>query len=493
MGKKPITTDGKLFKDLQGRHILLHGINMVCKEIETNHIGNYTDEDFFNLKKWGFNVIRLGIFWDSVEPLPGIYDDQYLLQIDKLITLAAKNDIYVFLDMHQDLFSCKYADGAPEWATLIDGMEHIATDLWSESYLISPAVQTAFDNFWHNKAAEDGIGIQDHYINMWRHIATRHKDNDTVIGYDIMNEPFIGSSINSLLPVLLTTIGEAVYKDEPIDYDELQMLWLDSSQKMNFMSLLSDKNLYTKLVRTAEGITQQFEELYLNDFYNKVGRAIRQSDKHSILFLETNYFSNMGMKTGIKAITDINGKKDSNLAFSPHGYDLLVDTKDYNQVSNVRIDIIFETHNKVQDDLNLPMLIGEWGCYPDATTEQLPQAAYLVKIFESYLASDTYFDFSHIYNNLITQVIVRAYPMKVAGEILKYSYDYSIKSFYCTFIEKNNVSGDNIIYIPDLQAVKNIVLEPFGSGYSIESIPACNAGYIIIPAIGEEIARTISF
>ena len=149
MGKKPITTDGKLFKDLQGRHILLHGINMVCKEIETNHIGNYTDEDFFNLKKWGFNVIRLGIFWDSVEPLPGIYDDQYLLQIDKLITLAAKNDIYVFLDMHQDLFSCKYADGAPEWATLIDGMEHIATDLWSESYLISPAVQTAFDNFWH--------------------------------------------------------------------------------------------------------------------------------------------------------------------------------------------------------------------------------------------------------------------------------------------------------------------------------------------------------
>ncbi len=492
MKSKLITPEGKKFIDSQGRHTLLHGINMVCKEKERNYLGDYKEEDFKKLKQWGFNVIRLGIFWDGVEPQPGQYNDHYLSEIDKFIVLAQQHGISVFLDMHQDLFSCKYADGAPEWATLTDGLEHVQTDLWSESYLLSGAVQAAFDNFWNNMVASDGIGIQDHYINMWRYLAARYKNHESVIGYDIMNEPFVGSGVNQIIAMLLTEIGKVMFTDEEMDMERLMAMYTDPVQKMDIMKLLNDKKLYKSIMESVQGLPQQFETTCLNDFYNKVGRAIREEDENTMIFLEANYFSNAGMMSDIRPITDGSGVQDKNQVFTPHGYDILVDTDQYNQSCNERIDVIFEAHRSVQDKLDLPMLVSEWGCYPDATEEQLPQAAYLVNIFEKYLASDTYFDFSHINNNLITKVIVRAYPMKAAGEIVSYSYDYEYGTFDCKIKEAGD-TGSSILYIPDFENIGEVILEPFGTGYTVEKIEDSNSGYINIPAAGNKIVRHFRF
>src|SRR5690625_7014008 len=115
--------------------------------------------------------------------------------------------------MHQDLFSVKYGDGAPEWATLDEDLPHVTGDVWSDAYLMSPAVQTAFDNFWNNTPAEDGVGIQDRFAQLWKHIAERYADNRTVIGYDILNEPFIGSDAQHVMPILLTAFA-GVYAEE---------------------------------------------------------------------------------------------------------------------------------------------------------------------------------------------------------------------------------------------------------------------------------------
>ena len=94
----------------------------------------------------------------------------------KLIGWAEKYGLYVFLDMHQDLYSCKYSDGAPEWATLTDERPHITEGnmVWSDAYITSPAIQRAFDNFWANTPASDGVGIQEHYARAWRHVAKRY-------------------------------------------------------------------------------------------------------------------------------------------------------------------------------------------------------------------------------------------------------------------------------------------------------------------------------
>jgi endoglycosylceramidase len=492
MCKKLISTQGTKFIDIQGRQTILHGINMVCKDKERNYIGDYKEEDFVTLKQWGFNVIRLGIFWDGVEPTPGEYNDKYLSEIERLIELAKKNNLYVFLDMHQDLYSCKYSDGAPEWATITHGQEHTKTDLWSESYLLSRAVQVAFDNFWNNREAADGVGIQDHFINMWRHIATRYKDNTNVIGYDILNEPFMGSEVNHLVPALLSMIGDMLAESEPVAMEELMERWLDPVKKLDLLSLLSDKDLYLKLVRETEGISQHFEKTFLNDLYTKTGRAIREVDEETILLLEANYFSNTGMRSSISPIVELDGTQVKYQAFSPHGYDLLVDTEMYNLSSNKRIDVIFETHKSVQEDLQLPMLVGEWGCFPNASEEQLGQAYYLTGLFEKYLSGDTYYDFSHIYHNRIIKAISKSYPMKVAGDIISYSNNYSERNFACT-IRENKTTGSSVIYVPDLLSIGEISVEPYEKGYTLEKIEGCNSGYINIPASELPLTRTIYF
>ena len=78
------------------------------------------------------------------------------------------------------------------------------------AYLESPRVQGAFDAFWINQPDGQGVGIQDRYAQAWKHLAQRYADNKTVIGYDLMNEPFQGSilpgvvfgSVIQMLPLL---------------------------------------------------------------------------------------------------------------------------------------------------------------------------------------------------------------------------------------------------------------------------------------------------
>lgn len=111
------------------------------------------------MRDWGMKCIRLSILWDGLEPQMGGFDEEYLKAVDRRIAWAKAAGIHVFLDMHQDLYSCKYSDGAPEWATLTDDQPHVAgSDVWSDAYVSSPAIQRAFDNFWGNKPCADGEG-----------------------------------------------------------------------------------------------------------------------------------------------------------------------------------------------------------------------------------------------------------------------------------------------------------------------------------------------
>ena len=65
--------------------VLLHGVNVVYKvppyipDTQTfDPQKSLTAEDIANLKKWGFNFVRLGVMWEAVETEPGVYDWQYL-------------------------------------------------------------------------------------------------------------------------------------------------------------------------------------------------------------------------------------------------------------------------------------------------------------------------------------------------------------------------------------------------------------------------------
>ncbi|MFO7974716.1 MAG: cellulase family glycosylhydrolase, partial [Candidatus Hydrogenedentota bacterium] len=285
---KFITTSGRQFIDTEGREILLTGVNVVDKSPERNYLSWHTEEDFARLRDWGMNVIRLGIIWDGVEPEPGVYDDEYLAEMDKRVEWAANHGLYVFFDMHQDLYSVLYSDGAPEWATLTDGLEHIDEGtIWSDAYLTSPAIQRAFENFWANKPGPDGVGIQDHYAAAWRHVAERYADNPTVIGYDLMNEPFPGSVIVQGQGLMIGKAAELLKEkmgEEAPTAEEIIEMWLDAEGRSRLMEYMDDLELYKQIVDASAAAYEDFEKTQLTGMYQRVTNAIREVDHNHIIF-----------------------------------------------------------------------------------------------------------------------------------------------------------------------------------------------------------------
>lgn len=255
--------DGR-FMDAQERHVILHGINLVNKSPAEGYLFDTGPELFAALREWGFNVVRFGVIWDGLEPEPGVYDEAYLARLDQHIAWAREAGLLVFLDMHQDLYSVLYSDGAPEWATLTDGAPHVDLGgVWSDAYFTSPAVQVALDNFWSNALAPDGIGLQDHYARMWAHLAQRYADEPAVIGYDIMNEPFPGSAGVQAQGAMFARAAELLATVAPSLGDSVEALmeqWLTAEGRFAILQHLRDVTLYTQIIDVTESIFAAFEK-----------------------------------------------------------------------------------------------------------------------------------------------------------------------------------------------------------------------------------------
>lgn len=216
MSQSPLHTDGRWFKDKQGRVVILRGVNVAGNSKIPPFIP-FTDASLLDpLKEWGMNVIRLVLIWEAIEPEPGKYNEKYINAMKALVRAAGERGIYVILDMHQDMFS-RYVnggcgDGSPSWA--IDpaiSQDEPANDercLYWIKGLNDEKVLKAFDSFYANVN-----GVRDRYIAMWTHIARRFRDEPAVIGYDLFNEP-IGDEVSRIAP-LYEDVGAALRKANP--------------------------------------------------------------------------------------------------------------------------------------------------------------------------------------------------------------------------------------------------------------------------------------
>jgi endoglycosylceramidase len=187
----PLRHDGRWITDAQGRVVNLHGINMVYKRppYAPDAVG-FGDDDAAFLADEGFNVVRVGVIYAAVEPSPGVYDDGYLNRIRATIDTLAAHGIVALLDFHQDLYNERFqGEGWPDWAVMDDGLPAQPASGFPNNYLVMPALQRAFDHFF----ADDG-GLQDHYAAAWAHVAQRFKDAPNLLGYELLNEPWPGST-----------------------------------------------------------------------------------------------------------------------------------------------------------------------------------------------------------------------------------------------------------------------------------------------------------
>jgi endoglycosylceramidase len=495
----PITVSGTRFVDSYGRQVILNGINKVNKNQKMNYTDNDSISSYEKLTRFGFNCIRLGIIWDGVEPQPGKYDEKYLDKIEERINWAAQNGIYVLIDMHQDLYSVLYSDGAPVWATLNDNQPHVAGAIWSDAYFSSPAVQKAFDNFWANKPASDGIGLQDHYAKMWKHVAQRFAKYKNVIGFDIMNEPFNGSQGTYILPTILTEFAR-LYAEETgkvLSQSEVMEIWADENKRFDALAMMQDSVKYSRVLDVATDLCQQFEKNTLQPMYQNVSTAIREVDTTHILFLEHAYFGNTGIRSAIEPVKSRNGETDPLVAYAAHGYDLLVDTKNYDNQSSSRVGLIFSRIDETSKRMDVPVLVGEWGAFSGNSVSMASNAYTIIKLFERFSFSNTYWAYYQgIENNLyFNSTLIRPYPPYIGGNLKSYDFNRETGIFRCSWEESPEVKAPTVIYIPDIDNLvrESISISTERSSSVIQSIKDSKAGYLIIPVTGKSIERTIEF
>lgn len=268
-----IHTSGQQFIDSNGREVIFHGLNEMDKQIpyEPSAIG-FDERNIQFIEDHGFNIIRLGVFWAAIEPKPGVYNDHYLQNIKQTIQLLAKHHIYTLIDFHQDGYSTSnnYGAGEPKWATLGVGSDYNPGFPISYhggmkwfGHTIGTQLDDNFSQFWND--TYDPVAnntLQTTYINMVKHTANYFKGMPSVIGYDLMNEPFIGHQ------------------------------WNDPSA-MN-----------------------RFESVTLTNFYNTLTSTIHIIDADKIIFAEPEV--SFGTGNNPTTLNHING---NNIAFNFHDYD----------------------------------------------------------------------------------------------------------------------------------------------------------------------------
>jgi endoglycosylceramidase len=484
-----IRISGNRFVDGHGRQIILSGINLVFKgkrlsdgdhraqqgktilgddrqwmRSDMNYIAPWTEADFAHLRDWGFNVVRLGLIWDAVEPQPGFFDKPYLDWIGSMLDLCEQYGLYAFLDMHQDLFSVLYSDGAPAWATLTDGLPHVSGDLWSDAYLESEAVQRAFDHFWANTVAADGIGLQDHYINMWVHVARRFSGYPALIGYDFLNEPYPGSAGRLIFANLLGAFADLISSQggQTMSFDDMMATFSDPEAKFMALGYLEDRTFYESLAKAVEPMVAEFDLGDLDLFYRRMSNAVRAVDRSGIIFRENSYFSNMGIECLAEPIQDETGNPVANQIFSPHGYDLVVDSEAIVLASNRRVDVIFAAHRRAQERMQVPVLVGEWGAH-GWYADGLDHIAHILSLFERNLWSQTYWCYESGFSLApVLQILKRPYPQAVCVILETYAYNRLTGEFTMTWNEQDwpSTDGESRIYLP-MKPVSVTVDGPF--------------------------------
>ncbi len=330
--------------DQQDRYVILRGANynvlgdywIANPDVAT--VKKYSEDDFKIMASYGFNCIRLVFNWSKLEPTRGQYNQSYIDAIKQAIEAAAKYNIYVLVDMHQDAYSkfiytkadesCEYPlngwDGAPEWAVITDG----ASTCMGNSNGVggretSKAVITAFQNFWDNIN-----GIQDNCINAWAHLVKQIGNYENVLGYDMLNEPSLGYK---------DLIGEAVK---------------------------------------------------LGNFYDRLGHKIRATERENKLLEHTLFFEMSISWNGqqVPFVPSTNFTQLDNICFAPHSY--------FEAISFIfTVEQGYDLLKSFASGYNTGLFMGEYGFFEDSTTG-VPKLIRFAKHEDKYFNSSTIWSWS---------------------------------------------------------------------------------------------------
>ena len=164
----------------------------------------------------GFNVQRRAFTWENYEIQPNKWNETYMDLIEKEVNDFGRAGIFTILDMHQDVLSKIYCNshGFPSFYSYpyndsrytgngsrafpepiakpvsLIGEKEACKDInkygWFFAYL-TYSVSSVFQRLYDN---EDFFLTR--FGDFWEKIALRFKDNPFVLGYELLNEPWLG-------------------------------------------------------------------------------------------------------------------------------------------------------------------------------------------------------------------------------------------------------------------------------------------------------------
>jgi endoglycosylceramidase len=194
----PIRLRGPDLIDATGRTVLIRGTNSVRKSepfISPLADGWLGPADLATFRTNGWNGIRLGVWAARLMPEPRVVDDGYLDEVAAVVDALSAAGIWILLDFHQDVFW-----GMPSWATtpaaaaLSDEVPPLFAPVgWAAGYLTDRS-NRQWDDWWANVEVVPGTTMWEAFGAGVEAVAQRFAGSPNVIGIDLLNEPFAGSS-----------------------------------------------------------------------------------------------------------------------------------------------------------------------------------------------------------------------------------------------------------------------------------------------------------
>ena len=223
------------FKDFLNRTILFRGINLVEKDAPYYPI--VTSVEIDSLNELGFNLVRLGVMLPGLFPNSSTPDMDYLTKIKEIVELLWTNRIYTIIDLHQDVLAQELCgEGMPSWVintTELNSLPFPEPVEFTTSYLPDPTTgkwekdwKCNYDGYipqyigWSSMYISDASGkawqqIYDNVGNLgyifelyWKTVSSFLKNENGILAYEIINEPWFGDHVKDLSLLLEGGKGE---------------------------------------------------------------------------------------------------------------------------------------------------------------------------------------------------------------------------------------------------------------------------------------------
>jgi aryl-phospho-beta-D-glucosidase BglC (GH1 family) len=248
----------------------------------------FTEDDVIFIKSSGANVVRIALNYRQFEHdhSPFKYLETGFARLDKAIEWCEQHGLYVILDLHA-----------------VQGWQN--TDWHSDN-----ANRATF--FWTHPH------FQDRFVALWEKFAERYQGNETVAGYNVMNEPATG--------------------------------WPNG--------------------RFSSEPNSQWE--IINAIYRRVVAAIRAIDPNHIIFLEGDYYSSQfdGLEAPFAENLVYSSHNYTMAGFGPGPYPGQIRGENWDKS---RIEDILLRHQGFQfaQKHNVPLWVGEFGAVYNGRVEEV--------------------------------------------------------------------------------------------------------------------------